>query len=117
MVEKAKEPFSLHGPNGGNNQYNQCRVIPHEDDEVKGDIETDWSLMLKYHHQFGHVSFQQLKELVKQGVIPKRLMKVIPPMCAVCAYAKATRKPLKNKERIDYEAIKYTRPGEMVSVN
>jgi hypothetical protein len=58
-----------------------------------------------------------LVELAKQNVIPKRLAKVPPPMCAACSYAKATRKPWKNKNRIDYEDIKYNKPGEMVLVD
>jgi hypothetical protein len=53
---------------------------------------------LNYHHQFGHVSFQQLKEMVKQGIIPKRLAKMQPPMCAACAYAKATQRPWEGKK-------------------
>jgi hypothetical protein len=47
----------------------------------------------------------------------KAVAKGSPPMCAACAYAKATRKPWRNKERIDYEAITYNKPGEMVSVD
>jgi hypothetical protein len=29
--------------------------------------------ILKYHHAFGHVSFQKLKEMAKMGTIPKKL--------------------------------------------
>jgi hypothetical protein len=116
-VEKTKVPFSLSTPQLGSQENDQCHVIPSDDDDTKGELNADRLLLLKYHNQFGHVSFQRLVELAKQGVIPKRLAKVPPPMCAACAYAKATRKPWKGKDRIDYEGIKYTRPGEMVSVD
>jgi hypothetical protein len=89
-VEKTKAPFSLSTPQLGSQENDQCHVIPNDDDEMNGELEADRLLLLKYHHQFGHVSFQRLVELAKQGVIQKQLANVPPPMCAACAYAKAT---------------------------
>jgi len=118
MVEKAEQPYSIYQPDWkGHRGYSQCRTISHEDDDDGQKMEADLAILLQYHHQFGHVSFQRLQELAKQGVIPRRLAKVPPPMCAACAYAKATRKPWRSKTRNDYEEIVYTQPGEMVSVD
>jgi hypothetical protein len=71
IVEKTKNPFSLMTPQSGGQEHKQCHVIPYDDNKTKGKMEADRLLLLKYHHQFGHVSFQQLVELAKQGVIPK----------------------------------------------
>jgi hypothetical protein len=117
-VAKAKSPYSVYTPDWTCKEVDQLHVIPHESDELQNDMEANRLQLLKYHqHQFGHVSFQRLQEMAKQGVIPNRFATVAPPMCAVCSYAKATRKPWKGKNRIDYKEIKYIKPGEMVSVD
>jgi hypothetical protein len=108
-VGKAKSPYSVYTPDCECKEVDQSHVIPHESDEVQSDMETDRLQLLKYHHQFGHVSFQRLQEMAKQGIIPKRFATVAPPMCAACSYAKATRRPWKGKNRIDYEEITYSR--------
>ena len=91
-VEKAKLPYSIYKPDWkGHVGYSQCQILSHKDDDKVQKVETDQqSTLLQYHHQFGHVSFQRLQELAKQGVIPRRLAKVPPPMCAACTYVKAT---------------------------
>jgi hypothetical protein len=116
-INKARSPYSVYSPDWTCKEVNQSHVIPHNDDELAEDLEADRLRMLQYHQQFGHVSFQKLQEMAKQGIIPKRFAKVAPPMCATCSYAKATRRPWKGKTRIDYEEIKYSKPGEMVSVD
>jgi hypothetical protein len=116
-VDKARSPYSIYTPDWNRNEVNQSHVIPHECEDLAGDLEADRLQLLKYHHQFGHVSFQRLQEMAKQGIIPKRFAKVAPPMCAACSYAKATKRPWRGKNRHDYEEIQYTVPVEMVSVD
>jgi hypothetical protein len=51
-----------------------------------GKIEADRQLLLNYHHQLGHVFFQQLKDMAKQGVIPKQLLSknTTANVCCMC---------------------------------
>ena len=48
--------------------------------------------LLKIHQRYGHVSFHQLKEMSKQGVIIQKFSKCQIPVCSTCLFAKATRK-------------------------
>jgi hypothetical protein len=59
IVEKVKEPFSVYSPNEGDDSSSkQCHAIPHKDDELDEDQQANRLLLLRYYHQFGHVSFQ-----------------------------------------------------------
>jgi hypothetical protein len=49
--------------------------------------------MICYHQRFGHISFQQLGEMTKQGIIPHRLVKYPILFCSACLYAKASKWP------------------------
>ena len=40
---------------------------------------------------------QQLQEMAKHNIIPKRLSKCPLPVCSACLYAKATKKPWQGK--------------------
>jgi hypothetical protein len=59
IVDEMKQPYSLSTPAWGDQQNDQWHVIvPNEDDGQNGKMEPDCQLLLNYHHQFGHVSFQ-----------------------------------------------------------
>ena len=73
--------------------------------------------LLRYHQQFGHISFERLKEMAKIGVIPKHLAKCHTPACAACLYAKTTKRPWRQKQRNNFKPITATEPGELVSVD
>ena len=90
--------------------------IVQADEEERQDL-TDSALLLRLHQQFGHISFSKLQEMARKGIIPKRLAKCHPPTCSACLYAKATKRPWRNKKRDDYVPQALTRPGEMVSVD
>lgn len=65
-------------------------VIIDEEDLQPGDL----AELLMIHHQYGHISFAKLQEMVaKQGIIPRRLAKCRKPACSACLYAKLTCKP------------------------
>ena len=53
---------------------------------------TDAALLLRYHYQYGHISFRRLKKMVEQRVIPRRLKDIPTPACLACNYAKATKR-------------------------
>ena len=40
---------------------------------------TDAVLLLRYHYQYGHISFQRLKKMAEQKVIPRRLKDIPTP--------------------------------------
>jgi hypothetical protein len=61
------------------------------DNEEDRQTVTDASLLLKYHHKFGHMSFTKLQLMAKIGVLPKRLTKCNIPTCSACMFAKATK--------------------------
>lgn len=79
---------------------------------------SDAALLLRCHYKYGHISFQKLKRMAQQGVIPCRLKDTYKPSCLACEYAKATCKPWKNKKQKGYKRpIKATKPGQVVSVD
>ena len=52
---------------------------------------SDKALLLRYNRQFGQISFSRLQDMVKIGIIPKRLRKFRIPMCSACLHSKATK--------------------------
>ena len=78
---------------------------------------TDEALLLQLHQRMGHIPEARLLEMAKNGTVPKRLAKIRLPMCAACQYAKATRKPWRNKTRLDYTPGPPKDPGEVISVD
>ncbi len=93
-------------------------IVEDDEPEVRSSPATsDEELMLHYHHRFGHISFQRLREMAKAGVIPKRLRNCNIPACSACMYAKATKKPWRSKTRNDFEKKRTPDPGEVVSVD
>jgi len=88
------------------------------DTSIDPDILTkeDLSLFMEYHERLGHLSFDQLKQMALNGVIPRKLAKCVKPKCPGCLYAKQHRTPWKakgNRGRIRLA----TKPGEVVSVD
>ena len=74
--------------------------------------------MLTCHFKFGHVPFDQLQEMAKQGIIPKRLAHCPNPVCLACMYVKATKRKWRAKSRSNkHKSYKPTQPGKVVSVD
>jgi len=72
--------------------------------------------LMEYHDQLGHISFEQLKVLVQQGFIPKKLLHCPTPKCPGCLYGKAHKRPWRSKQQP--KTLKpATYPGEVVSVD
>ena len=73
---------------------------------------------LRWHHRLGHLSFKKMTLLSILGILPRKLIKVRPPVCAACKYGAMTRRPTrvkgdKNKGQL-HQAIT---AGECVSVD
>ena len=60
------------------------------------------AMLLRYHYHYGHISFRCLKKMAEQGVIPRRLKDIPTPACLACNYAKATKRPWRNKSHNQY---------------
>ena len=73
--------------------------------------------LLIIHQKYGHIGFQRLREMAKQGVINSKYANCPIPTCSACMYAKAKRKRWRDKPRNDYIRAVATNPGECVSVD
>ena len=62
-------------------------VIP-DDPEPKSLTPQD--KMPQWHYCLGHTSFEQLKIMAKQGLLPKKIENCQVPVCAACKYGKLT---------------------------
>ena len=80
--------------------------------------ENTMSEMLRDHQRLGHISFDRIREMARQGLLPKRYVKCPTPACSACLYGKATRKKWRTKTptrgNLDKRA---THPGAVVSVD
>jgi hypothetical protein len=56
-------------------------------------------------------------QLAKNGLIPKRLLRIEPPLCVACIHGKATKKPLCTKANPSRMPRIVTSPGECVSID
>jgi len=106
--------FNLNGPT----RDGQPTPVVIEEEEEK-QATTPASELLRYHHRFGHISFQKLQKMAKQNIIPRKLADIEPPVCSACLYAKATRRQWRNRRRKDWSEKKRTatRPGDIISVD
>ncbi len=73
---------------------------------------------MQWHYHLGHLTFPKLKQLTLNGVIPKKLAKMLPPKCAGCLFGAMTKLPWQGKEtNANHEVIVATKPGECISVD
>ena len=81
-------------------------------------LSNDQLELLKLHNKLGHVSFNLMKNMAKQGLIPSKFANVEPPKCSSCLYGKQTKRPWRTKAKsTSIGGRKPTRPGECVSVD
>jgi hypothetical protein len=68
-------------------------------DQVNGpkDVTSKQAALQKCHNRLNHMSFARIQAMAKYGLLPKYLADVEPPVCASCAYGKATRQPWREK--------------------
>ena len=111
LKEESKHTGQLRMNMKGLNSSNEMK------DEVPNEESLKSSELLMYHTMMGHVSFDKLRVMSKQGIIPKYLQFVPTPACAACMYAKATCKPWRNKQRNDYVKREAVCQGEIISVD
>ena len=60
------------------------RTLIPSDDQDEPLLKSDQASLMQLHEQLGHCSFAQLKQMAKQGIIPRKFAKVPPPKCPSC---------------------------------
>ena len=74
--------------------------------------------MLQSHKNLGHVSFERIRELSRQGDLSKKYLSCSTPACAAYLYSKAMRRKWKTKTNdrdINLEQPRTLEPGECIS--
>ena len=73
---------------------------------------------VKHHHKYNHCSAEKIREMARQGTIPKHLATCDIPVCSACQYGKASKRPwryMTKKNRT--KPPKPAKPGQVVSVD
>ena len=83
------------------------------------DVNSKQAALRKCHNRLNHMPFARIQAMARQGLLPSYLAKVEPPMCASCAYGKATRRPWRGKGQQGKasELVPITSSGACVSVD
>ena len=90
-------------------------IITDEEDRI---TETPAVELLRCHYDMGHISFAKLQHMAKQRVLPHHLSKCAIPVCSVCQYAKAMRRPWRAKiASCSNHLTLPSKPGEVISVD
>ena len=90
-------------------------TVIENDEEVLTGI-SDAAELKRWHYKLGHLSFNKLRILAENGIIPKKLAKVRSPKCACCIYGKMHRRPWRTKAK--QGTIKTAvRAGQCISVD
>ena len=89
--------------------------VIHDDKEPKSMEPQDE--LLQWHYRLGHLPFTRMKEMMNQGTLPGRLLKIDTPFCVPCQYGKMTRRPLRVKVDAQHKTKIATQPGQVVSVD
>ena len=93
-------------------------TIPANQHQVDSTSGGEAALLLRYHYKYGHISFKCLIKMAEQGIIPKRLKDTYITACLACHYAKATKRPWRNKKIKSFKQTNLpTRPGRVVYVD
>ena len=89
-----------------------------QDTNVDEALSKDQIELLKLHNKYGHASFQILKNMANQGLIPRKYSTIDPPKCSSCMYGKQTKRPWRTKAKpTPIGGRKPTEPGQCVSVD
>jgi hypothetical protein len=86
--------------------------------EVKREHSSAEAEFLHYHYKYGHVSPKKIREMARQGILPKRLASCRIPLCTACLYGKATKRPWRSKPEQNHTPPKRPSiPGQIISVD
>ena len=77
---------------------------------------TDLAEFLCLHHLLGHILMNKMQDMACQGLLPSKFTTCKKPMCTVCLYGKATKKPWRVKGKQSHVHL-LTTPEKCVSVD
>ena len=97
-------------------QLTQPHVIEQLQESVDVYASSEKGELLRYHYRFGHLPYNKLKQMAREGIIPKRLAKVDPPKCAACMFGKMAKRAWRTKAKSN-KIFVATQPGQCVSVD
>ena len=109
--QKRRMTFDIDGKSSAINQLKYIK------DPVQEKLNNTSAEFLELHQKYGHVSFQRLREMAKQGVINQKFANCPVPICSACMFAKARRKRWRDKPQKEYTNVIPSEPGECVSVD
>jgi hypothetical protein len=88
------------------------------DEDVTLAAADDQAELMQWHYRLGHLSFQELKQLILNGKIPKKLSKLKPPKWGGCLFDTMTKLTWHGKElALSHKIFVAAKPGEIVSVD
>ena len=73
--------------------------------------------LLRWHIRLGHLSFSKMINLMELGILPHKLLKIRPPMCACCKIGAMTKQRRRVKGGKYKNMRKANAPGECVSMD
>ena len=91
--------------------------IDNTGDEVDAKRENLVAEFLNIHYRSGHLGFQKLKMMARQGIIPNKFANAPIPVCTACMYGKATKKRWRDKPTKMPKELSVKQPGDKVSVD
>jgi hypothetical protein len=106
-------------------QREQPIIIEFSDNVDQQQIKTPTNVTYKQaalrrcHERLNHMPFSRLQSMAKQGLLPRYFADVEAPMCASCAYGKATQHPWRTKgaQGQTTKLVPIRRSGDCVSVD
>ena len=73
--------------------------IMHNSNLERDEMMNTSAQFLEVHQKYGHIGFNKLIEMAKQGIINSKFAKCPIPVCSACMFAKAKRKRWRDKPR------------------
>jgi Reverse transcriptase (RNA-dependent DNA polymerase) len=111
-------------PRVNENQHEMTELWFHDDNDKVQQLEDESSLdptatMLYLHCKLGHLPFQTMRNMAKQGFLPRQIIKCREPKCASCMFGAATKRAWRTKTPINSigNSNKVKKPGDCVSVD
>ena len=94
-------------------------IKPFTGDKTTNQMGATQEGFLQAHKNLGHISYERIREMARQGDLPRGYATCKAPACAACMYAKATKRKWRhrapNAERAPTKRI--LKPGECVAVD
>ena len=91
--------------------------IDNTGDELDAKRENLVAEFLNIHYKSGHLGFQKLRMMARQGIIPNKFANAPIPVCTACMYGKATKKRWRDKPTKMPKELSVKQPGDKVSVD